>query len=354
MSKYNFKAQSKKIELILTHLIPKVKAEIQTRVNSAIKNAPQVDRLTEQEKKVYENFMAKLKAEQKRGGIGIREKVSPKLAAALTLALNWSNPRKFDMSTVQAYGQAMSDGEWYRGSTAIGVSDNLDFISNGQHRLLAAEISEANPELQFIFVDPRSISTEDCGKQRNLSIRIGKSTAACSCARTLHEMISDKRGGKIQGYVVRNIVNEYAPDLGYVIGRLAVLKKAGINPVPKMRILGKATLGWIRGQVAGNKHYEAKIDKFIDEVLCTRYLDKDGITITAAGVKDISYRTHTHIQKNMLSLGQYAGSEQMFHTICRSAYNLLHDIPLVSVRPDEDSVEFFKALNPDKLECFEK
>ncbi len=285
--------------------------------NPAVKGV-QWGNLFPNEKKLLKSFLAQLKKNKP-----VRLTVSPELATAILVGLNWVGRPNPIMDRACAYAHEMTRGNWTESINGIAISANKERILNGLHRLVAQEIADKKFTYTFHLFDPKTPPTSILCVQRDLSVHLNLKRVAA--ARAMNEFVVHYDGPTLPS-TVEGIIKEYQKSLNWVFA-LKAFNSSAIS----------GTFTYCHGQLVNHPTLQKRLENFIKSVA-------DGLGLTgsdpAYDLRDWLFRT----TKSTSSERREAN-----HRIMRACY--LHITGRKNVAREEIE-QFFKNRAPEKLHVF--
>ena len=257
--------------------------------------------------------------------------ISPKLASAILIGVNWRNPRKFNLSRAKFYSKDMLKGNWGASSDMICLSSDMKWLINGQHRLAGVELSGKSQQFFFALLPESAAGNIDRGASRNFAEVTFLDKEECSIIRTMIELVNDNME-KVSPYKLKEVHALYKPEVEFVAS-LKGLKRLHIKTA------FKASFAWLLGQSVGTKHYNP-IKEFITKM-------DSGIALSNTDVTPL-------VREWMLATktGKHSEIISIFYKLANGVKCYLSNHKPKRVLESEKAVEWFRALNPEKLEGF--
>lgn len=281
--------------------------------------------LRENEKAVLKEFL-----DQVHGKEPIEIKITPLMARAILIALNYRNPRgRINLKRLLHHANEMALGRWRISTDHIGIVNVGRWLMNGQHRLGAIEVSGMAQTYYVDIVPESSAKVADQHQPRTSADNTGLTSAICQAAKAIYATGLESTD-KASTFTIEEIYAAYQESID-----LTLDLKLHRNGVIKA-----ATLAWCHGQLADSPAAQKKVEKFIDQFAKGAML----------APTDIAYKAREYFRNNRKSIGQWETNLAAFHKLCNCCYNVIHNIPVGRLQSNESAAQWFREQDMEKVE----
>jgi hypothetical protein len=259
----------------------------------------------------------------------VKVKVTPLLARAILIGLNWRNPRPLTIKRALQLGNEMALGRWRENTDGFGVCDQGLWLLNGQHRLTGVEFSGLAQTFYVYLLPESSAMVMDQHVPRTASANTGLSRGICQTARVINETALGAVMERASTFTIEEIYAAYKDSIDLALGL-----KLNVKGVVKA-----GTLAWCHGQLAGSLEEQRKLEKFIDQFSSGSML----------APTDIAYHAREYFRTLKGTIGQRETNMAAFHRLCNCCYNFLHDLKPTRLGSNEKAAEWFREQDPEKV-----